>query len=662
MADIQYTDTLTIRDVLSKDRYLIPLYQRNFAWGDTEVDLLLRDIFENNNDNYYIGTLVVSEIEIAGKKYFEVIDGQQRLTAINIIYSVLTRIISDSKKYPLNLSFESREKSNSALKLLRERGSLDSVTDGSLDNFISAVRTVEKFVKEALNDDKRKTYDYLVNRFLNVCIFKVRLHESTDKNHYFEVMNNRGEQLESHEIVKAKMMDSLANEGERKVFATIWDACSEMNARLENNESVKILWGNHLSQDPLELDRFERIADALKINIVSGENLPEQSSVTNDFSIVKIKSYQRSKANPQETKLQDKLEEKYYSVINFPNFLLQVLEVGHFKDKVRMDAGKFLLQEFGCIGDVKLPNAKGFIVKLLRLKILFDKYIIKRKKTDKTSRGWKWAIEKPAYKDKQYVVNTFDKDPIDAEEIDDIEEMPTASKQMCMLQAMFFVTFRRDVYMRWLTKALSDIDEHPDGSNLLRTLLEYSVSFIKESRDSDGVERNEYKKNLAIHHYVFNFLDYHLWYLYYCKVNNIPNPDIEKYPEIANMLERKGVREGFKYFIFTRRNSIEHYLAQEKGKFRGIPERVINDFGNLALISGGLNSKLSNRDCSEKKEYHNTKEPVSLKYELMLSESVWNENTIVEHGKLMSKILIDKSDGYFEDYEDPLADVQTEIA
>lgn len=645
MEQDRFTTTLTLEQLLQDEIYIIPLYQRNFAWEEREIEQLLRDIEENNNDHYYIGTLVVSEEEKAGKRFFEVIDGQQRLTAVNIIYSLLSNWFDAQRKFELNLSFESRDKSNFALKQLREKGFLDIVDGASQESLKLAKQTVERFVKEVLGNERAQMKNYLNNKFLKVRIFRVRLHELTDKNHYFEVMNNRGEQLESHEIVKAKLMDTLDNEHEREAFAKIWDACADMNSRLENNEDLRCLWGTFFTGDPLIYKDFDLISE-----IIVGKNETKKESESGAFSIATIQCYTRTK-NPQEETINDGLDEKYNSVIDFPNFLLQVLEIGGFKKNIRMDAGKFLLYEFGCVGDNSLPDAKLFIAKLLRLRILFDKYIIKRKRTEQTGRGWKWAIERPVYKNgKQYVVNTFDKDCVDSEDVDDVAEIPTPSKPMCMLQAMFFVTFRRDVYMRWLTKALITVDLCPDGSTLWQTLLDYSVNFIKESRQSDGVEPNEYKKGQAAHRYVFNFLDYQLWYLYYCQVTNTNNADLEKYKEIVKLFERKGVRLGFQHFIFTRRNSIEHYLAQEKGQFRGISKEVINDFGNLSLISGGLNSKLSNRECEEKKEYHDSRNPASLKYELMLSEEVWDENAIKRHGKMMAELLVDKSDGYFENY------------
>ena len=56
--------------------YVIPLYQRAYAWEDKQLIQLVEDISDVSEDaNYYIGSLIVSKQN--GK--YEVVDGQQRL-------------------------------------------------------------------------------------------------------------------------------------------------------------------------------------------------------------------------------------------------------------------------------------------------------------------------------------------------------------------------------------------------------------------------------------------------------------------------------------------------------------------------------------------------------------------------------------------------------
>ena len=631
---MQYTVKKTIEALLSDDSYIIPIYQRNFAWEYNEVWQLLYDIHENLNHEYYIGTLVVSERMEHGKTIYEVIDGQQRLTALNIIYSVLTK--SKKAKYALNLRFESREKSNTALRVLRSNGTLEDSYDESLRNIQSAIKTTNEFIERY---NIGTNIDSFIKKFLNVCIFRVCLHRQTDKNHYFEVMNNRGEQLEAHEILKSQFMDHLDTEEERETFSVIWDGCSDMNKRLEKNDKIKKLWGDDYKTDPLTY-----CGDFVQLKQLLITDTSDKNGDNTVFSIKNIQGYKAREVNKKE----EFVDEEYNSVIDFPNFLLQVLKL-KYKENVKLDASKYLLEEFGCVakGANQLPDAKAFIVNLLRLRILFDKYIIKRRKSAKTNRGWRWVIEQPKKEhDKLFFVNTFGGSDSDSDEenIDKSADIESTSKHLCMIQSMFFVTFRRDVYMHWMTEALKSVENDNTGANLLTDMERFSIDYIWESRDSDGVEPNEYAKGTGTHRYVFNFLDYQLWKLYY---RNRHDADYSDYPEIGKMIE--ATKKSFLYFVFTRRNSVEHYLAQEKAISFGIDENVVNNFGNLSLINASENSRLNNRDCKEKKDYHDRDlplcQPSSLKYELMFTADAvnWGKETIEEQGKWFFDLLNDTS-------------------
>ena len=71
-------------------RYTIPIYQRNYAWGDEQIEALITDVLDaflkSRNSIFYIGTLVTYK---RTNSDFEVIDGQQRLTTIYLILKCL---------------------------------------------------------------------------------------------------------------------------------------------------------------------------------------------------------------------------------------------------------------------------------------------------------------------------------------------------------------------------------------------------------------------------------------------------------------------------------------------------------------------------------------------------------------------------------------------
>jgi len=105
-------ETKTIKE-LKKYKFRIPLYQREYAWGEDEVEQLIDDlqIFQQrkNNKKYFLGNIVVDKIN---ENYYDVIDGQQRLTTLYLLMILLENNVYD-------LHYEIREVDDKFLKDLR---------------------------------------------------------------------------------------------------------------------------------------------------------------------------------------------------------------------------------------------------------------------------------------------------------------------------------------------------------------------------------------------------------------------------------------------------------------------------------------------------------------------------------------------------------------
>ncbi len=74
--------------------FTIPVYQRNYDWKEKHCKQLLKDIIDagknNNKETYFIGSIVFIKTNITTTpNVLTIIDGQQRLTTLTILYSVL---------------------------------------------------------------------------------------------------------------------------------------------------------------------------------------------------------------------------------------------------------------------------------------------------------------------------------------------------------------------------------------------------------------------------------------------------------------------------------------------------------------------------------------------------------------------------------------------
>ena len=142
---IQSVNKYHIYEIFSSDGnfyYTIPKYQREYTWSCREWEALYDDISENN-DEYFIGSIICIPLGDTINPYLEVIDGQQRLTTISLFLTAIYTRLKDHVKY---LSEDDGDVLPSLRKSLKSKNS---------PNEMKLVPQVQNFNK----DD----YDYLLN-------------------------------------------------------------------------------------------------------------------------------------------------------------------------------------------------------------------------------------------------------------------------------------------------------------------------------------------------------------------------------------------------------------------------------------------------------------------------------------------------------------------
>lgn len=607
--------TLIVSELCNGDNYIIPIYQRNYAWGRDEIELLIQDISEalknkenkeNKENNYYIGSLVVAK----RKDGYEVIDGQQRLTTLKLLLSYF------NKNPNINLNFEYRDESNQSLNNLGNNEYGNSIEIGY--KFI-----LDIFSKKIVKENKVNDLNEEFSRFLldKVVILRTEVPEDTDLNHYFEIMNNRGEQLEKHEVLKARLMEKLPND-DKKLFALIWDASSDMSvyaikrfpySKDKNIRTSEAFFGELVNKIPESFDKMKDILN--KIEYTDKE--------TNKESILNLLEQTNNKIN-QDKRISE--DGNFQSIIDFPNFLMIVYKIFRGGDVPLND--KYLLNTFKEIVD-KPATIKEFILLLLKVRLIFDRYIIKSKEEEDS-----WILNGiKKYKDGSFrEVNTFgtalerlDNDVDKDGDTDDLSENHT---KIVQLLSMFHTSFRQKTYKNWLFDVLEKLNQSDELKNTYglssNKYIEILEQLAYEYYKDDNRQELLKKGGLAIPHYIFNYLDYLLW------------KDWDNIGKDNKFLKKSD-------FVFSlSRNSIEHYFPQSRrDSLSESDQDNLDSLGNLCLISHYQNSSLNNEVPSEKrKRYENgSLKCISPKQALMLSYDTWGSEEIKKHNEDMGKIL-----------------------
>lgn len=612
------TEELAIENLLNENKYIIPYYQRNYAWEFTEIHQLLSDIKDcldkkdnlNTENSYYLGVLVVSEKEVMGDIFYEIVDGQQRHTTLSIIHSVL----SENKENNRNLYFEARKENEDLLDMMFGHKESNEFVGSS--SFYKAKQIIEQFLNDnKANQDKFRSFFYK-----NVKIFRVILPNETDLNHYFEIMNNRGEQLEQHEILKARLMDKIKNPQLQQTFSVLWDACSDMNGFViqKTPPSYRV---HFFGDDYLKIPNLYKILSYKDYINNSGIN----SANKNDFNTEEEDKWnintilkKHSIATDFNQKNNDIEEFRFSSVIDFPNFLLQALKISH--SDVKLD-DKFLLTEFDKINSEE--KTLLFLERLIQTRVLFDNYIIKR---DKSENNWNWSLLRyTANSDHPFKFSLENKD---------------IGKSLKMLQSMYHVTFTSNNYKNWLYDFLNYLAKNQiEGYINDLLLLNYSENKAIQRFKENG---DVYCKGLNTPRFVFNFIDYLLWKEYFTYVRGSETNNF------VGLLEKIfKCRSKFHSFKFVQRNSIEHLFPQSRiFELNDSEESKVsnmNCIGNLCLVSTSVNSSLNNHLPYQKKHDSRLKKTnESLKQQIMFesfNSEIWNVYEIKKHHEEIIKLL-----------------------
>lgn len=635
------TIILTIGNLLSESEYRIPIYQRNYAWGVAEVTQLIQDVAdyakENQNDNYYVGTLVVFPHE--SENYYETIDGQQRTTTLTIIAcSICHNYVNGLPWYKsVNISFDYRDRSNETLRAIYRNGSTHLNLEQVSTEIMSVYNCVWNIIEKECKNRSLSVSDFIDYLFSKVIILRVSVPSDTDLNHYFEIMNSRGEQLEQHEIVKALLMSILRNTPEAmRVFSLIWDACSNMGRYVQMNIS-KSIRGYFFKDNGI--DDVEDDFDTLSTNLASADwRLSKEEKSLTDLFKDDLQQVQYTK--PWEEQSQDKEQPEYFgSVISFSNFLLHVLKVIYpNNENVVLDDKKLISIFSECYKAASDKDVKDFIMKLLKIRYLFDKYVIKRKFE-------KWGLKqiKLSGKDKMYYGSTFRK-------IDNEEE--NFEKDVIMLQAMFHVSLPSQIYKHWLSAVLlyayhttnitsSDFSNYlwslaksymldrylakEDSVHSFEEIIYYNYKHRLPQNNSNNIDWSNINIDIVkkvgekVENFVFNFYDFILW-------KEQKTPDFE----------------------FAYRTSVEHFYPQHPIDNKLIEFEYLHSFGNLCLVSNSMNSKFSNSLPAAKYSNFGTDRKVLSTYSVKLQNMMqsmrdhdkWDENKIKSEADEAKSLLM----------------------
>lgn len=295
-----------LTDLFNTRIFRIPDYQRGYAWEDKQLNELWDDLIEIQTVNdelkkHYTGTIYLeetfpSETEkwISGVKFYNVVDGQQRLTSISILLFELLKAtevgyaekkkqtLIDTFVYESNMSGESKvykfsyaptDKNYNFLLHTIFEDSKVVLNQGHLNHYTKNLAYAKKFFQDkiALLDEPQK--NILFKKISTSLQFDIRtIEKDLDVQAVFETMNNRGKPLSTLEKLKNRLIyltEKLSNpeEDKKALRKKINDAWGKIYTYLAQNPDYildeDVFLSAHLSlfRKPKESTFSEKLAE-----------------------------------------------------------------------------------------------------------------------------------------------------------------------------------------------------------------------------------------------------------------------------------------------------------------------------------------------------------------------------------------------------------------
>ena len=309
-----------------KSDFLIPDYQRPYAWEREECQTLWNDIFEfafpdddstkfNSDDEYYLGPIVTFKNE-NGK--LEIIDGQQRLTTLMLLLRAFYDKFESMKDIQ---SIKTREFIERCIWKTDEFGTPDKdklkidsevATDNDKEEFLQILKTgiVEKnqnskyaknyeFFQEKISDFINHYASYLPNRILNNCILlPIEADNQNTALRIFSTLNDRGMPLSDADIFKAQFYKYYSKKNEKNEFIKKWrdleNICSKIFKPISGTPMDELFTrymyyerakqGNKSSTTEALRKFYEKDSYALLNNDKTLNNLIDLANFWNDIS------------------------------------------------------------------------------------------------------------------------------------------------------------------------------------------------------------------------------------------------------------------------------------------------------------------------------------------------------------------------------------------
>ena len=281
------TETVFQKLLDGKIQYVVPLYQRTYSWEQKQWEQIWDDLIEvyslESPRNHFIGSIVTQQIPTApeGTSRYTLIDGQQRMTTLFILLSVIRThadegaygsLADEIKNTCLINMYSSGSEQNKLMPTERDRHAFNALLNGSElpkgDQIEKAAAHFERALREGDAEGEeinlRKLHQCIVN---HLDMVSIHLEPNDSPNRIFESLNNTGMPLSVADLIRNYLLMHIPDvEQQERAYVDYWYPMQTLLADGPRDRSADFFW-RYLMMDgslPRQDDTYDEIQDRVK--------------------------------------------------------------------------------------------------------------------------------------------------------------------------------------------------------------------------------------------------------------------------------------------------------------------------------------------------------------------------------------------------------------
>lgn len=246
-----------VQDFLSsnKTRFIIPVYQRNYDWTQEQCKQILNDILfvskHNDISAHFIGSIVYVHDDVyttSGTKELVIIDGQQRLTTLTLIYLALYKLAQElndgqmaaeiNETYLINKFASDNEKLKLKTTENNDKAFSFLLSEHDGEQFPEFSRLIENYsyFRKCIGKNNYKNVEQGLSKLIFVEISLDRQKDNPQR--IFESLNSTGLELSQADLIRNYILMGLSSEDQNSVYKNYWSAIESYAKNEINNTNI----------------------------------------------------------------------------------------------------------------------------------------------------------------------------------------------------------------------------------------------------------------------------------------------------------------------------------------------------------------------------------------------------------------------------------------